>query len=113
VETKNDLKNSYTELKDDVQKISEQEWKLFIDEMQDKIREDEKMLDKLKAKTEITGKKLDEYYLRQIDQLEQKFNNLQERMKKSERRQADWTAFKTEFNRDMLKMKEALKDLTD
>lgn len=112
-EVKNEVKVAVSEVKETIQETSEKEWKLMIDEMEQKIREDEKTMEKLKAKMKVTGQKLDSYYLRQIEQLEEKFNTLQERMKKSDKRKADWKAYKDEFDRDMLKMKEALKKVAE
>lgn len=109
----NEVKVAANEIKESVRQVSEREWKLMIDEMEQKIREDEKTMARLKEKMKITGQKLDSYYLKQIDQLELKFNNLQERMKKSDKRKSDWNAFKAEFDQDMVKMKEALKKVAE
>ena len=105
----NDVKDAANEVKETVQQVSDREWKLLIEEMQQKIREDEKAMERLKEKMKVTGQKLDSYYLKQIEQLELKFNQLQDKMKKSDKRKSDWTTFKQEFDQDMLKMKEALK----
>jgi len=42
-----------------------------------------------------------------------KFNQWQDKMKNSDKRKSDWTAFKEEFDQDMLKMKEALKKVAE
>jgi hypothetical protein len=89
-----------------------EEWKIFKNESEIKIRDNEIRIAELKAKMKKPGKVFDSMYEKKIDRLEQQNRDLRVRIDSYEKSQSDWETFKTEFNHDMDELGNALKDLT-
>ena len=112
-DAKQDLKEVQNDVKAEAQKIAtSEEWQAFKSETEKVISNNEKIIAELKAKIKKTGKSLDSFREKKIDELEQRNRDLKARLEAYEKNQSDWESFKTEFNHDMNELGKALKDLT-
>lgn len=91
--------------------ISE-EWKSFKTKSQIKINDNEIRIVELKATIKTSEKKIDVYYKKTIDKLEQKNQDLKMRMEAYEKTLNDWESFRRDFNHDLDETAQALIDLT-
>ena len=108
-DAKEDLKDANAEL---VKTANEEEWRLFKNETELKIKDIENRIDVIQTKMKSSGKAMDAVYTKQIENLESKITNLKERVYGYEKSQSDWASFKREFNHDMDELGQALNDLT-
>lgn len=112
-EAKQDLKEVVQDANAEMVKTAnEEEWRLFKNETELKIKDTENRIAELKVKMKSSGKTMDAVYTKQIENLEQKIVNLKDRVSAYEKSQSDWVSFKREFNHDMDELGQALKDLT-
>jgi capsule polysaccharide export protein KpsE/RkpR len=90
-----------------------EEWRTFKNVTDSIINYNEARIAELKLKMKKTGKSIDAKYEKNIEVLEQKNKNLKLKMETYKNdANADWQSFKSEFNHDMDKIGQALKDLT-
>lgn len=86
-----------------------EELKTFKLESQLKIKQNEVSIAELKLKMNSHGAVQDEVYIRKIDSLEMKNENLNKRMGDYEKTHSNWTKFKHDFNRDLDELGNSLK----
>lgn len=85
-----------------VQKVVNiEEWKIFRNESQVKIKNNEIRIDALKSKMRIRGNIGDSGSKKAIDSLEIQNKELVSRMDNYNKGKSDWETFKLEFNRDV------------
>jgi len=90
-----------------------EEWQQFKDSTDAKIDENKAKIAELKLKIKKTGKDIDNAYQRNIDTIEQKNKNLKAKLDSYKNdADSDWQSFKREFNHDMDKLGNSLKDFT-
>ena len=113
-EAKQDLKEAQKDAISAEQKaVNEEEWNAFKNEIAIKIKANETTIAEMKAKMKKSGKNLDAMYEKNIESLEQRNKDLNERLNAYEKgAKSDWASFKREFNHDMDELGMALKDLT-
>lgn len=112
-EAREDLSEARQEASEEIMKAaSAEEWRVFQNETEIKIKDTEARIDELKKKMKSTGRKVDAEITRQIDNLEFKVKELRGRVNNYEITRTDYSAFKREFNRDIDKLGEALQDFT-
>ena len=123
-EKNTDAMNDVSKAQDDLQSakeaadIAEQnllqnnEWIQFRKDALVQIEDNEKEIAILRIKKEKSSRTFDTLYGKRIDQLESDNKALKQRLNDYETSQSDWEKFKTEFNRDMSNLGNALNDLT-
>ncbi|MBP6757652.1 MAG: hypothetical protein KA133_00250 [Flavobacterium sp.] len=112
-----EVKENVQETKDSLaaakKEATEEEWQAFKTQTDSVINYNEARIAELKLKMKKTGKSIDAKYKENIDVLEQKNKDLKAKTATYKKeRTADWQSFKREFNHDMDKIGQALKDLT-
>lgn len=95
---------------DSVAAVKTEEWRIFRNEADARIRSNDIRIATLKKKMEKPGNKMDAEYPQSILDLEKKNKDLEDRMNAYEKNQSDWESFKREYNHDMEELGEALKD---
>jgi chromosome segregation ATPase len=95
---------------DSLEAVKTEEWRIFRNEADARIRSNDIQIAALKKKMEKPGNKMDADYPQSILDLEKKNKDLQDRMNAYEKNQSDWESFKREYNHDMEELGEALKD---
>ena len=88
------------------------EWKIFRNESQVKIKDNEIRIEALKSKIKRGGSITNEANEGTVDSLEIKNKELVTRMDNYDRGKSDWETFKLEFNRDLDGLGESLKNFT-
>lgn len=112
-DAKADLKDAQKDANAAAQKAANaEEWKVFKEETEIKIKNNETRITDLKAKMKLSGKTLDAVYAQRIDALEQRNKDLNARLVAYDKGQSDWESFKREFNHDMDELGQAFNDLT-
>jgi len=112
-DAKTDLQTVIKDSLTDVQKAANvEEWKIFRNESQVKIKNNEIRIDALKSKIKKEGVNEKVEYNSRIDSLEMKNKELVTRMDNYNRGKSDWETFKLEFNRDLDGLGESLKSFT-
>ncbi len=112
-DVKQDLKEAEKDATVAAQKAATaEEWKMFKDETEVKIKNNETRTAELKAKMKTSGKTLDAVYSKNIEALEQRNKDLKARLDAYEKGQSDWESFKREFNHDMDALGQALKEFS-
>jgi exonuclease VII large subunit len=108
-DAKADLKTVLKDSLTDAQKASnEAEWKIFRNESQAKIKNNDVRIKELKSKMKNEKGSSISMSNRKIDSLEVKNNELVARMDNFDRGKSDWETFKLEFNRDLNGVGESL-----
>ncbi len=111
-ETQKDLIEARNDVNEEAKKsATNEEWSAYRNQMLVKIQANEKQIAVLKAKMDKSGKLLDAAYAKKIESLEDKNNELKQRMDEYEKSQSDWESFKREFNHDINELENALKDI--
>lgn len=110
-----DAKHELADVKEDIKSdsvkaVQVEEWKIFRNDSEARIRSNDIRIAALKKKMEKPGNKLDAKYPETIMVLEKKNKELTERMDAYEKNQSDWEEFKREYNHDMEELGAALKD---
>lgn len=95
---------------DSAKAVKEEEWKIFRNDAEARIRSNEIRIAALKRKMEKPGNKMDAQYPESILNLEKKNKALTERMDAFEKNQSNWEEFKREYSHDMDELGAALKD---
>ncbi len=112
-DAKQDLKEAQKEVSTEaLNTANAAEWKVFKQESEVKIRNNEVRVAELKVKLKKPGKTFDALYEKRIEKLDQKNKDLKTRIDAYENKQSDWQAFKSEFNQDLDELGQALKDFT-
>jgi hypothetical protein len=105
VDAKMDLKEAKSDSVSDYQK--------FKKESDLKIKDNEKSIADLKAKSSKISQKNQASYQKNVGELEQKNTKLKNELADYKEGTPDkWTSFKTEFNHDMNELGKAIKDFT-
>lgn len=92
---------------------SAEEWAIFKNEGEAKIKDNQIRIAALKTKIVKSGNSIDEVYATRIDTLEQRNKDMQARIDAYSKKQDAWASFKLGFNSDMDGLVAALKDLAD
>jgi outer membrane murein-binding lipoprotein Lpp len=88
-----------------------EEWRIFKNESELKIKENEVRVAELKVQLNKPGTLLDPLYVKRIDTLEEQNSGMRTRIVIYENNRSDWETFKREFNHDMDALGKALKDV--
>lgn len=92
---------------------TEEQWAAYRADAEAKIKNNENTIAEFRKKMKRTGEKTDALYEKNIDALELKNKELNERMDAfSKSSKSNWNSFKIEFDHDMDEIGQALKDLT-
>jgi len=88
------------------------EMKSYRSDADKKIAANNKSIEEFKARVDQEKKEAKAYYLRKIEELEQKNSDMKKRMDdyKADGKE-QWETFKTEFNHDMDEMGNAIRDI--
>jgi peptidoglycan hydrolase CwlO-like protein len=89
--------------------VNAEEWNLYKDEMEAKIRAQEIRIASLKKSIAKSGSKESE---EKIKELEEKNKSLSKRLKSFEKVKSDWISFKRKLSLDLDQLGVALKDFT-
>lgn len=112
-DAKEELKDATKEANAEaVNTASAEEWKAFRDETDARISKNESYIAELRVRIKRPGKVLDPLYVKQIEDLQQRNQELRTRRDAYEAKQTDWGKFKTEYNHDMDGLGAALKDFS-
>jgi len=87
-------------------------WMAYKNEQDAMIAANEKSITELKAIKKAKGKALDAMYVKEVDALEQKNKDLNNRIIAYDKDQSNWEVFKAEFSRDMSELGTSLRDFT-
>lgn len=87
---------------------SDAEWKIFKNNAEATIKNNEIRIAELRVKMTKSGQKLDAEYAKKIDAMQTQNQTLQARIDKYEKERSNWSSFKTEFGRDMDELGQAL-----
>jgi len=92
---------------------TEEQWAAYRADAEAKINSNQNAIAEFRKKMKRTGEKTDALYEKNIDALELKNKELNERMDAfSKSSKSNWNSFKKEFDHDMDEIGKALKDLT-
>ena len=120
----NDAQNQVDNAKDNLEKVENkapvaeikaanaEEWKIFKNESEAKIKTNEIRISELKSKIKRSGYPMDNLNAKRIDTLEMQNKMLQTKVDNYSKTMTDWETFKKEFNHDLENLGEALKDFT-
>ncbi|MDQ3141921.1 MAG: hypothetical protein M3Q56_06700 [Bacteroidota bacterium] len=107
-----DAKKDLQEANQDAVKAArEAEWKLFRDDVDVRIKNNETLIAEYRVKMKKPGKALDAVYAAKIDALEVRNRDLRSRVDTYDINSSDWESFKREFNHDMDELGAAIKDI--
>jgi outer membrane murein-binding lipoprotein Lpp len=88
------------------------EWVVLQKEAELQVKTNELAIIELKVKMKKPGKIMDKTYAKRIDELEASNVELRNRIKDYKSEQSDWESFKREWNHDMEKLSQDIKNLT-
>lgn len=97
---------------DSLKSVNVEEWKLFKNETEAKIKGHEIRISYLKKTLKQSRSKAEKELIEKIDSLENDTKSLKKRLENYDKVQSDWISFKSEFGHDMDKLGIALKDFT-
>ena len=89
-----------------------EEWKIFKNESEAKIKTNEIRISELKSKIKRSGYPMDDLNAKRVDTLEMQNKMLQTKVDNYSKTMTDWETFKKEFNHDLEGLGKALKDFT-
>lgn len=92
-------------------KVTDDEWKVFKQDSDEKIAKNNAKIKELKTKMKTSGKGMDKIYSDRIAAIEKRNAELQERLDNFDNEQTDWDSFKREFDHDMGEIGNAFKEL--
>lgn len=111
MDAKENLESVENQTQTDAKQLADsEEWKAFKIASLEKIQINENLMAGLRKKMKSAGNKADATYERRISELEVKNNDLKARMTTYETNQTDWILFKTEFNKDMEGLGQAINE---
>jgi chromosome segregation ATPase len=106
---KEDLSNAKKETITEAQtQASDAEWKIFKNNAETTIKNNEIRIAALRVKMTKSGQKLDAEYAKKIDAMQTQNQTLKARIDKYDKERSNWSAFKTEFGKDMDELGQAL-----
>lgn len=112
-DAKSDLNTVIKDSLTDAQKAANvEQWKIFRNESQAKIKNNQLRIEALKSKVKSEGMGHNSESANRIDSLEMKNKELVVRMDNYEKGKSNWETFKLEFNRDLDGLGESLKNFT-
>jgi chromosome segregation ATPase len=91
---------------------STEEWAIFRNDAEAKIKGNEIRIAALKMKMKKTSNQFDTAYANRVDTLENRNKAMQERIDAYAKKQDAWASFKLEFNTNMGELANALDDLS-
>lgn len=97
---------------DSLNLVSVEEWTLFKNETESKIKEHEIRISFLKKSIKQSSPKTKKELNEKIESLEKDNQSLKNRLETYEKVKSDWITFKREFSHDMDQLGSALKDFT-
>lgn len=89
-----------------------EEWKIFKNESEAKIKTNEIRISELKSKIKRSGYPMDDLNAKRVDTLEMQNKMLQSKVDNYSKKMTDWETFKKEFNHDLEGLGKALKEFT-
>jgi len=95
-----------------VNAASADEWKMFKNDAEATIKNNEIRIGNLKMKMKQPTSPNDLVYTNRINDLDQQNQNLKHKIDVYDKEHSDWQVFKNEFNHDMEGLGKAFKDLT-
>ncbi len=99
-------------LKEAKKAATAEEWNAFKEASETRIKANEVLIDDLRAKMKVAGKKIDATYEKSINELEERNQIMKNKIATyNNDSQSDWVSFKREFNHDMDGLWQALKDV--
>jgi hypothetical protein len=113
----NDAANDLTEARineqsDSLKLVSAEEWELFKQSTESKIKDHEIRIEFLKKTLKASRTKQTKEISEKIDALEEKNRVLKTRLDNYDKTQSDWAKFKKDFGYDMDELGNALKNFT-
>jgi len=106
---KEDLSDAKKETLQEAQsQASDAEWKIFKNNAEATIKNNEIRIAELRVKMTKTGQKMDVEYTKKIDAMQTQNQTLKARIDKYDKERSNWSAFKTEFGKDMDELGQAL-----
>lgn len=87
---------------------SDAEWKIFKNNAETTIKNNEIRIAALRVKMTTSGKKMDAEYAKRIDAMQTQNEALKARIDTYDKERSNWSAFKTEFGKDMDELGQAL-----
>lgn len=106
---KEDLSDAKQETITEAQaEASDAEWKIFKNNAETTIKNNEIRIAALRVKMTKSGQKMDAEYARRIDAMQTQNESLKARIDKYDKERSNWSAFKTEFAKDMDELGQAL-----
>jgi len=112
-DAKQNLKDVVKDSITDAQKAATAyEWKMFKNDADATIKNNEIRIKDLKAKMKKSDAAADVAYSKMVDDLEQQNQNLKLKIDNYDKNHSDWESFKREFNHDVDGLGKAFKDLT-
>ena len=112
-DAKQDLKEKKMDANAEAKKVADAEdWRVFKIETQARIKENDIRIAELRVRLKKPGKVLDPLYAKQIEGLEKRNRELQNRIDNYSPAPSTWQSFKNESKHDMDELGHALKDFT-
>ncbi|MFV8271363.1 hypothetical protein ACNQGP_15700 [Flavobacterium sp. GT2N3] len=112
-DARENLEDAKDELTDARKAATQEEWETFKKNTNATISENEIRIAKMRDDFKKTSKSIDQEYVKKIEALEQKNNELKIKIETYKNdSKSDWKSFKQECNRDMDELGQALKNLT-
>lgn len=113
-DARENLTEEQLEAREEMQEANaEAEWETFKADAEAKIDANQVRIDELReAKRKSGSNTLDEAYKAKIDALQERNKELRRKISDRKPEDADWAAFKREFNHDMDELGKAFKDIT-
>ena len=90
------------------QQANEAEWKIFKNNAETTIENNKIRIAELRVKMTKSGKTMDAVYASKIDAMELQNKNLKTRIDTYDKEKGNWSAFKTEFGKDMDELGKAI-----
>ncbi|MBW0179227.1 hypothetical protein [Sediminibacterium sp.] len=95
-------------LTDAQQQANDAEWKIFKNNAETTIKNNDIRIAELRVKMTKSGKTMDAVYASKIDAMELQNKNLKSRIDTYDKEKGNWSAFKTEFGQDMDELGKAI-----
>lgn len=96
----------------EIKAANAEEWKIFKNESEAKIKTNEIRISELKSKIKRSGYPMDNLNAKRVDTLEMQNKMLQTKVDNYSKNMTDWKTFKMEFNHDLDGLGKELKEFT-
>jgi chromosome segregation ATPase len=111
-DAKQDLADVKKEAAEDAQnRANDEEWRVFKNDAEAQIRENEAQIARYKDERKTSGKATNVKYSNDLEALEKRNQDLKVRIDSYDRDRSNWESFKREFNHDMQAFGQAFKNL--